>query len=225
MERGGLEMRRPGSMWSLETLGRMRLSKHFYMREFLYSEIGNFYGVQNIPDDPELAIEVGQGLCQTLLDPLFETFGNLAVRSAYRAPSLNEFGNDRKLNCGANTGNYAGHIWDIRDKHGHLGACASIVIPWFADQYDKGRDWVDLAWWIHDHLPYSKMEFFPKLCAFNLTWNQVPLRDIRAWIAPTRLLLRGGETPGEPLEIRQKRYADFPDFAAIKYPEIPTAWQ
>ena len=36
-------MRKPASMWSLETLGRVRLSKYFYMREFLYSEIGNFH--------------------------------------------------------------------------------------------------------------------------------------------------------------------------------------
>ena len=45
-------MRRPGSMWSLENLGRVRLSKYFYMRDFLYSEIGNFHRVQNLPRGP-----------------------------------------------------------------------------------------------------------------------------------------------------------------------------
>ena len=49
-------MRRPQSMWSLETLGRVKLSKYFYMREFLYSEIANINGLQNIPDDPDLAV-------------------------------------------------------------------------------------------------------------------------------------------------------------------------
>ncbi|HAR51558.1 MAG TPA: hypothetical protein DCS45_06715, partial [Roseovarius nubinhibens] len=67
-------------MWSLETLGRVRLSRHFYMRDFLYSEIGNFHQIQNIPDDPERAIEMGQRLCQELLDPLEETFGRIAIR-------------------------------------------------------------------------------------------------------------------------------------------------
>ena len=52
-------MRRPQSMWSLETLGRVKLSKYFYMREFLYSEIANINGLQNIPDDPDLAVAMG----------------------------------------------------------------------------------------------------------------------------------------------------------------------
>lgn len=37
-------MRRPGSVRGLEALGRERLSRHFFMRDFLYSEIGNFVG-------------------------------------------------------------------------------------------------------------------------------------------------------------------------------------
>ena len=56
-------------MWSLETLGRVRLSRHFFMRELLYSEIGNFHALQNIPDHPDLAITRGRVLCETLLDP------------------------------------------------------------------------------------------------------------------------------------------------------------
>lgn len=217
-------MRRPGSMWSLETLGRVRLSKHFYMRDMLHSEIGNFYGVPNIPEDPELAIAAGQNLAQALLDPLHETFGSIAIRSAYRSAALNAFGNDRKLNCGGNEGNRGVHIWDQRDADGHMGACACIVVPWFADQYDRGRDWRDLAWWVHDHLPYSRMYFFPKLAAFNLTWSEAPLRDIRSWIKPHHLVLRGGETPSEALPMRRARYADFPPFRGVEPPSVPARW-
>ena len=56
-------MRRPGSIRGLEALGRVRLSKCFYMREFLYFEIADFHRLQNIPDDPDLAIENGRHLC------------------------------------------------------------------------------------------------------------------------------------------------------------------
>ncbi|MCT8159777.1 hypothetical protein KVX96_06710 [Pseudoruegeria sp. SHC-113] len=211
-------------MWSLETLGRVRLSKYFYMRDMLHSEIGNFYGVPNIPEDPDLAIAAGARLAQELLDPLQETFGSIAIRSAYRSAALNAFGNDRKLNCGGNEGNRGVHIWDQRDADGNMGACACIVVPWFADQYDKGRDWRDLAWWVHDHLTYSQMLFFPKLAAFNLTWNEVPLRAIRSWIKPHHLVLRGGEEPEEALDVRQARYADFPPFRGIAQPPIPPRW-
>jgi hypothetical protein len=204
-------------MWSLETLGRQRLSRYFYMRDFLHSEIGSFYEIQNIPDDPDLALETGRMLCRELLDPMVETFGPIAVRSAYRSSDLNRFGNENKLNCARNDANYGHHIWDQLDR-GMKGAGASIVVPWFADQYDAGRDWRDLAWWIHDHLPFSHLWFFPKLAAFNISWREVPKREISSYIAPKGKLLAAKARPQEPLEARRRRYADFPPFRGITYP-------
>ncbi len=198
-------------MWSLETLGRVRLSKYFYMREFLYSEIANIHQLQNIPVDPDLAIENGRQFCTHLLDPLEETFGRVAIRSGYRSPSLNQFGNDHKLNCARNDYPQECHIWD-RGSGDAAIAGASIVIPWFADQYDSGRDWRDMAWWIHDHVPYSELWFFPKLCAFNISWRPTPWRTISSYVAPRGLLLRRDEDPVEPFAQRKRRYADFPTF-------------
>ena len=74
-------MRKPDSMRGLENLGRVRLSRNFFLRDFLYSEIANFYGVPNIPEDPELAIATGRKLCETLLEPLQATFGRLGISS------------------------------------------------------------------------------------------------------------------------------------------------
>tara|TARA_R110002020_G_scaffold134530_7_gene300357 strand:+ start:855 stop:1487 length:633 start_codon:yes stop_codon:yes gene_type:complete len=210
-------MRKPASMWSLETLGRVRLSKHFYMRDFLYSEIANFHALQNIPDDPDLAIETGRRLCEDLLDPLEETFGRIGVRSGYRSPALNRFGNEHALNCARNDHPIECHIWD-RGRGADRIAGASIVIPWFADQYEQGRDWRDLAWWIHDHLPYSGLWFFPKLCAFNIDWRPEPLRTISSYIAPRGKLLAAGAEPGENSAERRARYADFPPFRGIPRP-------
>ena len=210
-------MRRPGSMWSLETLGRVRLSRHFFMRDFLYSEIGNFHQIQNIPGNPDLAIETGRAFCETLLDPLEETFGRIGVRSGYRSPELNRFGNENRLNCARNTHPLECHIWD-RGTGGDRIAGASLVIPWFADQYALGRDWRDLAWWMYDHLPFSEIFFFPKLCAFNLSWRPEPLGRIDSYIAPRGTLLAAGGEPGETLPQRRRRYADFPVFRGLSPP-------
>lgn len=204
-------------MRGLEELGRVRLSKHFFMRDFLYSEIGNYHARQNLPRDPDLAIECGRALCETLLDPLEETFGRIAVRSGYRSPELNAFGNQNRLNCARNSNPLECHIWDRGMGDARI-AGASVVIPWFADRYAKGRDWRDLAWWMHDHLDYSEIWFFPKLCAFNIVWRPAPLRRIDSYIAPRGSLLRAGEEPGEPLEQRRRRDADFPVFRGISYP-------
>lgn len=210
-------MRRPGSMWSLETLGRVRLSRHFFMRDFLYSEIGSFHQIQNVPDNPVLTIANGRAFCETLLDPLEETFGRVAVRSGYRSRALNQYGNDHRLNCARNDNPLECHIWDWADGDEAV-AGASIVIPWFADQYDQGRDWRDLAWWMHDHLDYSEIWFFPKLCAFNLVWRPMPRRRIDSYIAPRGSLLKPGATPAESSADRRARYSDFPRFRGIDYP-------
>jgi hypothetical protein len=210
-------MRQPRSMWSLETFGRQRLSKHFFMRDFMYSEINGFHGVSNVPVNPDLALEHGRQFCTQLLDPLEETFGRIAVRSGYRSPKLNAYGNQNKLNCARNDNPIECHIWDFQSGPDAI-AGATIVVPWFADQYDQGRDWRDLAWWLHDHLPYSDMWFFPKLAALNLVWRAQPQRTISSYIAPRGILLRAGDAPNEDLQMRKKRYADFPKFRGIEYP-------
>lgn len=209
-------MRGITSLAMLEKLGRVRLSRHFFARDFLYSEIGSFHAIPNLPDDADLLIAAGTRLAVELLDPLVETFGPIAVRSSYRSVAVNAFGNENGLNCAKNAANYAGHIWDRRDAAGRMGACACIVVPWFADQYDRGRDWRDLAWWVHDHLPYHDMFFFPKRAAFNLTWREAPARRMASYIAPKGLI------PAEDQTTRAARYADFPAFRGIAYPV--SAW-
>lgn len=199
-------MHTPQSVESLEAFGRTRLSASFFMRDFLYSEISNFYGVPNLPDDPALAIETGTQLCEQLLEPLQATFGRIAVRSAFRSQRVNALGNERGHNCGANEKNYAAHIWDRRDAQGHKGAMACVVIPWFADRYEQGADWRGLAYWIHNHLPYSSLAFFPKLCAFNIGWHERPARTIYSYIDPRGLLIRG--EPADPT--LAAHYTDFP---------------
>ena len=179
-------MRKPKSMKALEKLGRTRLSKSFFMRDFLYSEISNFYSIPNIPDDPDLAIAAGTNLCETVLEPLNDTFGGITIRSAYRSCEVNEFGNRNKLNCASNERNYARHIWDRRDADGHMGATACIIVKWFLPQYEKTGDWRPLAWWIHDHLPYSDMMYFPKLAAFNITWHEKPKKIIYSYAKPQK---------------------------------------
>lgn len=210
---------RPTSLDTLTKLGRVQLSRHFFMRDFLYSEIGAHHRLPNVPHDPNLAIRAGRMLAETLLEPLVETFGPIVVRSAYRSPEVNGYGAKHGLGCAKNEANYAGHMWDRRDAEGRIGATVSVVIPWFARRYDAGRDWRDLAWWLHDHLDHTDIEFFPKRAAFNLQWRENGQKSIYSFIAPKGLLLRAGDAPAEDAATRAARYADFPPFRGIAYPE------
>jgi hypothetical protein len=185
-------MRKPQTVRALEELGRVRLSPNFFMREFLHSEIAVMSCIPNIPDDPDLAIAAGSRLCLELLEPLQATFGRIALRSGFRSCVVNRHGNEHGFNCARNEADFAGHIWDRRDAAGHMGATACIVVPWFLDRYEPRADWRRLAWWIHDHLPYSALQFFPKLCAFNITWHERPQRRIDSFIVPKGCLTRPG---------------------------------
>ncbi len=183
------------AMRALERFGRERLSKHFFMRDFLYSEIAAVHGIPNVPDDPELALEAGRGLCRDLLEPLHEIFGHVTVRSAFRCGDLNGFGNAHGFSCANNRTARTRHIWDRHDDERHVGATACVVIPWFIDSegYRNTGDWRPLAWFIHDHLPYSEMAFFPINAAFNLTWRvRDPIRKIRSYAPPKGILTRPG---------------------------------
>ena len=77
-----------------------------------------------------------------------------------------------------------------------MGATASIVVHAFLPYYQRTGHWEAIAWWVHDHLPYADMEFFPKLSAFNVQWKEgPPLRRIYSFIPPRRGLLT---KPGMP---------------------------
>jgi hypothetical protein len=191
-------MRPPRSVRALEELGRVRLSENFFMRDFLYSEVANLYGVPNIPDDPDLAILAGGRLCAELLEPLRARFGRVSVRSAYRSREVARVCNERGHNCARPDAEHANHVWDRRDAEGFIGAMATVIVHAFVPYYQRTGDWEAMAWFVHDHLPYSEMTFFPKFAAFNIGWREAPKRRIASFIPPRRgLLTRPGMTNHE----------------------------
>jgi hypothetical protein len=176
---------------TLEDFGRIRLSQSFFMRDFLFSDIATIHGFSNLPDDPDLAIAAGSALCENLLEPLQASFGRIAIRSAYRSQEVNALGNKRYHSCASNEANRARHGWDRRSADGGMGAMASIVVPWLVDRMHE-TTWQAMAWWIHDHLPYSELQFFPKLWAFNIGWHEFPRRRITSFAQPRGLLTKPG---------------------------------
>lgn len=184
------------------------------MRDFLYSEIAAWHGLRNVPDDADRAVAAGSMLCKRLLEPLQDSFGCVHIRSGYRSPSVNRFGNENKLNCASNEANYAHHIWDYPDGEGKHGATACIVIPWLVDHIERGGSWTDMAWWIHDYLPYSSLHFFPKLAAFNISWHEAPIRRIDSYAAPKGCLTRAGMPNHAGSHADQ--YAGFPQLYALR---------
>ena len=165
------------------------------MRDFLYSETANFFQLRNIPDNPGLAIEVGQHLCEEILEPMQSRFGRVHIRSAFRSELVNLECNNAGLNCAPNERARGAHIWDDLDEEGYKGAMACVVVPWLIDRCHAGLDWREFAWWIHDKLPYSVAIFYRPLYAFNIAWSEAPRRVLINRIDNPNAELR---PPGEP---------------------------
>ena len=165
----------------LDRFARKRLSRHFFMRDFLYSEISACFGIPNFPDNPELAIHTGTQLCEQILEPIVDAYGPIQIRSGFRSATLNAVGAKKRLNCAANESNYAYHIWDHLDAAGDKGAVACIVVPKLIDNATGDEAWRDMATFIHENLPYNSATFFRQNFAFNIGWHEKPKREIYSW--------------------------------------------
>ena len=189
-------MRKPASMKRLEELGRVRLSPNFFMREMLYSEIADFHGIPNTPDDPDLAIAAGTRLCEELLEPLHTTFGQVSIRSAFRSVAVNEYGHERrdkgyKLRCdclepcaprvgSARCGRVRGGDRLHRDP---------LVHPALRRRYFRGRPWPG---------GYMTICRIPTWCSSRNTLLSIsggtkkPLRRIESFAPPKGCLTKPG---------------------------------
>ncbi len=92
----GIFMRTPQTVKALEELGRVQLSKSFFMREFLYCEISQIENLSNIAENPELAIASGKNLCEKVLEPIQQQLGRISIRSAYRSQEVSAKGAENK---------------------------------------------------------------------------------------------------------------------------------
>lgn len=165
--------------YKLEKIGRIRLSNNFYMRQFLYSEIGAAFGIINTPTNLDLTVEVGERLCNQILEPIIQEFGPIIVRSGYRSAKLNQFGSTNRLNCASNKNNYAHHIWDHLDLNGCKGGSACIVIPALVDMSDNKQAVRQIVKFSQTSLNFNYMTFYSNDLAFNIGWHEKPNALIR----------------------------------------------
>lgn len=169
---------------AIEALGRTRLSKNFFFRDFLYSDAATIYGISNFPDNPDLAMETGRHLCEKVLEPLQDYFGRIHISSGYRSSALNSFCNEHGLGCASNENNHARHIWDRLDKNGFKGAMAFIIIPSYLEEYRRTGDFRPLAQAVKKRVEFDEMIFHPRHCGFNIGWHEKPSKSIYSYIRP-----------------------------------------
>ena len=164
---------------------------------------------------------VARGVGTTMPIYAARAFGGIVVRAAYRSPGVNDFCHQRNKPgdfayfCSDNVYGAARHIWDLRDADGHMGATASVFVPWYLERYVETGDFRPLAWWIVDHISdYAEAIFYPWLCAFNIRWYEVPSDKAIKYDSPEQR---------EDIVLTRRGMDGFDGDHADQYPGFPAA--
>lgn len=161
----------------LANFGRVQLSPSFFMRDFLYSEM---------PPHPTPSRDSYTNRHNALPESPWAATGSLWTYKHKVGLPLNAKGaeNRNQYRCASNERNYARHIWDYPDEQGNYGVMACVVVNSYLPHYEATKDWKTLANWIENNIPeYLEMCFYPKLCAFNISWRQKPKKSIKSHIS------------------------------------------
>lgn len=127
-----------------------QLSPNFKLSEFLVSQTAARRGIQNVPNDAEIA-NLKQ-LCLNVLEPVRTTLGDkpIFISSGFRCPALNEavggapnsdhqFGQAADITCSG--------FGSVRDIWTLLRAKADLPFYQLIREFDQdGHGWVHISW-------------------------------------------------------------------------------
>jgi hypothetical protein len=119
-----------------ENLALTRLSKHFILRDFLFSTESAVLGLSNLPADTEMVIRSGQALCEKVLEPILARFGEFSITFGYQCRKAIEYGwNADKYN---NPHSSNPHQWD-RGTFGHEVYARVDILPFCVEDGEVGK--------------------------------------------------------------------------------------
>ena len=174
------------NLQDLEDFGRIRLSKSFLVRDFLYSEAADYFGMSNMPQKPDLMVTTGRELCRRILEPLTATFGPLHIRTGYLADEI----------CAITDQPNDPFQWDRAENGVGIGAGAEIVIPGLPEQLINQGAWRSMAYWFSEKLPIHQAIFSLERCTITVSWNSRPERAVYVLGNDDRLRLVTDLAPG-----------------------------
>ena len=104
----------------------LKLSEHFYLREFVGSSTATARGIENIPS--KSVIKNLRNLCKQVLEPLRNHYGKaIYISSGYRCPELNQA------------------VGGVAFSQHLTGEAADLVLPSIA----LGKEWLE---WIRQNI-------------------------------------------------------------------------
>lgn len=161
----------------LDAFSKIRLSRHFLMRDFLYSSSATVRGIANTPEDPEMTVRAGKALCERVLEPLLTRFGPLAITFGYQCRQALDCylpASARKL--GPTSSNP--HQWD-RGTFGDAIYARVDVLPYAVEDGEVSRD--EVGRWMMYELDIDLLMQWSRSNVFCITIGPKPRRVWLQW--------------------------------------------
>lgn len=159
-----------------DVFSRTRLSKHFILREFLYSSDSEFRGLSNMVDDREAVIRAGKAMCLNILEPITERFGKPFVTFGYQAKNGIEadWSSAKRKDKPRSS---SPHCWD-RKTFGDLIYCRVDILPVCVEDGEVSKH--EFGQYLMHNLNVDLLMTFKRSNTFCITYSEY--RPRRVWV-------------------------------------------
>ena len=165
-------------MSRLDEWGRTRLSKHFILRDFLYSARGEILGITNYPqDDVHQEIKSGVALCEKVMEPVLEKFGRFAITYGYQNRTLIEAGYKKSAKHSSDP-----HHWD-RGTWGKQVYARVDILPFCVEDGEVSK--FEFGKWLMSNLDIDLLMQWHRSNVFCITISPKPRRVWLEWGQPS----------------------------------------
>ncbi len=162
---------------------RTRLSKHFLLRDFLYSSDSEYRGLSNMVDDRDAVIKAGKALCEHVLEPITEKFGKPLITFGYQAKNGIE-ADWSPAKRKENPRSSSPHCWD-RFTHGNLVYCRCDILPACVEDGEVSKH--EYGKFLMYHLDIDLLMTFKRSDVFCITYSEYKRRRVWVdWGSPSR---------------------------------------
>jgi hypothetical protein len=163
-----------------EALALVRLSKHFIMRDMLFSTESAARGFTNYPEDPAMVIRAGKALCETLLEPIRQHWGHFFITFGYQSREGIEYGwSAAKREANVHSSNP--HQLD-RKTWGDAVYARCDILPMCVEDGDVSK--TEFGHWLMHHLDLDLCMTWTRSNVFCLTISPLPRRVWLEWGNP-----------------------------------------
>ena len=179
---GVFEEKRRGkpSPLKYEALSRVRLSKNFILREFLFSTECAALGLTNFPEDTDMVIRAGQALCEKVLEPVLAKWGRFILTFGYQSREGIEYGMS-KAKREANLRSSNPHQWD-RGTFGKELYARVDILPFCVEDGEATKH--EFGHWLMHNADIDLCMCWTRSNVFCITISPKPRRVWLQWGNP-----------------------------------------